>query len=94
MRSTQQTSFDIEMLSLRNPTVRRPLLNSAAYESGARLSPDGHWLVYVSNESGQNDVYMRRSRRSIVALRYPRKVGRKPSGIRTAGKSSIAAATR
>jgi len=59
MRSTQQTSFDIEMLSLRNPTVRRPLLNSAAYESGARLSPDGRWLVYVSNESGQNDVYMR-----------------------------------
>ena len=59
MRSTQQTSFDIEMLSLRNPTQRRPLLNSAAYESGARLSPDGRWLVYVSNESGQNDVYLR-----------------------------------
>ena len=59
LRSTQQTSFDIEMLSLRNPTERRPLLNSAAYEGGARLSPDGHWLVYVSNESGQNDVYLR-----------------------------------
>ncbi len=59
MRSTQQTSFDIEILSLRNPTQRRPLLNSAAYESGARLSPDGRWLVYVSNESGQNDVYLR-----------------------------------
>jgi len=59
MRSTQQTSFDIEMLSLRNPTERRTLLNSAAYESGARLSPDGRWFVYVSNESGQNDVYLR-----------------------------------
>jgi eukaryotic-like serine/threonine-protein kinase len=59
MRSTQETSFDIEMLSLRDPTKRRPLLKTAAYESGARLSPDGHWLVYVSNESGQNDVYLR-----------------------------------
>jgi hypothetical protein len=35
------------------------LLKTAAYEGGARLSPDGRWLVYVSNESGQNDVYLR-----------------------------------
>jgi len=47
------------MLSLRNPTEIRPLLKTAAYEGGARLSPDGKWLVYVSNESGQNDVYLR-----------------------------------
>jgi hypothetical protein len=59
MRSTQETSFDILMLSLRNPTEIRPLLKTAAYEGGARLSPDGKWLVYVSNESGQNDVYLR-----------------------------------
>jgi serine/threonine-protein kinase len=59
MRSTQETSFDILMLSLRNPTEVRPLLKTAAYEGGARLSPDGKWLVYVSNESGQNDVYLR-----------------------------------
>jgi eukaryotic-like serine/threonine-protein kinase len=24
------------------------------------LSPDGHWLTYVSNESGHNDVYVQR----------------------------------
>jgi len=59
MRSTQETSFDILALSLRNPTEIRPLLKTAAYEGGARLSPDGRWLVYVSNESGQNDVYLR-----------------------------------
>ena len=59
MRSTQETSFDILTLSLRNPTEIRPLLKTAAYEGGARLSPDGRWLVYVSNESGQNDVYLR-----------------------------------
>jgi Tol biopolymer transport system component len=58
MRSTQETSFDILMLSLRNPTEIRPLLKTAAYEGGARLSPDGRWLVYVSNESGPNEVYL------------------------------------
>ncbi len=59
MRSTQETSFDIMKLSLRNPTEIRPLLQTSAYEGGARLSPDGRWLVYVSNESGQNEVYLR-----------------------------------
>ena len=59
MRSTQETSFDIMKLSLRNPTEIRPLLQTSAYEGGARLSPDGRWLVYISNESGQNEVYLR-----------------------------------
>jgi eukaryotic-like serine/threonine-protein kinase len=27
--------------------------------AGQRLSPDGHWLTYVSNESGQFEVYLR-----------------------------------
>ena len=59
MRSTQETSFDIMRLSLRNPTEIRPLLQTSAYEGGGRLSPDGRWLAYVSNESGQNEVYLR-----------------------------------
>ena len=59
MRSTQETSFDIMRLSLRNPTEIRPLLQTSAYEGGGRLSPDGRWLVYISNESGQNEVYLR-----------------------------------
>jgi serine/threonine protein kinase/Tol biopolymer transport system component len=60
MRSTQETSFDILLLSLRNPAQVRPWLKTPAYESGAQLSPDSKWLTYVSNESGQNEVYLRR----------------------------------
>lgn len=26
---------------------------------GARFSPDGHWIAYVSDESGRNEVYLR-----------------------------------
>jgi serine/threonine protein kinase/Tol biopolymer transport system component len=59
MRSTQETSFDILLLSLRNPSQVRPWLKTTAYEGGAQLSPDGKWLTYVSNESGQNEVYLR-----------------------------------
>jgi serine/threonine-protein kinase len=59
MRSTQETSFDLYTLSLRDPARIRTVLQTPAYEGGAQLSPDGRWLTYVSNESGQNEVYMR-----------------------------------
>ena len=31
-----------------------------ADESAPRFSPDGRWIAYVSNESGQAEVYVRR----------------------------------
>jgi Tol biopolymer transport system component len=58
-RSTQETSFDLLKLSLRNPQNAQRLVATPAYESGVRLSPDGKWLTYVSNESSQNEVYLR-----------------------------------
>jgi hypothetical protein len=31
-----------------------------AYEGGAQLSPDGRWLLYQSNASGQAEIYVPR----------------------------------
>jgi serine/threonine-protein kinase len=59
LRSGQETSFDIMALPLGNPREIRPIVKTPAYEGGARLSPDGKWLAYVSNESGQNEIYVR-----------------------------------
>jgi hypothetical protein len=36
----------------------RTLLETPAYEGGAQLSPDGRWIVYVSNELGGSDVFI------------------------------------
>lgn len=36
-----------------------PLLGTRANESMPRLSPDGHWLAYVSDESGSWQLYVR-----------------------------------
>jgi serine/threonine-protein kinase len=36
-----------------------PILKTKAYEAGAQVSPDGKWIVYVSDESGQMNVYLR-----------------------------------
>ena len=34
-------------------------LKTSMLESAPRFSPDGHWLAYVSNESGLREVYVR-----------------------------------
>jgi Tol biopolymer transport system component len=36
-----------------------PLLVTPAYEGGAQISPDGKWLLYVSNETTHLEVYLR-----------------------------------
>ena len=38
------------------PTV---FLNGPSDESDPQFSPDGRWIAYTSNESGQNEVYVR-----------------------------------
>ena len=36
----------------------RPLLQTPASESSARISPDGKWIAYQSNQSGRFEVYV------------------------------------
>jgi eukaryotic-like serine/threonine-protein kinase len=36
----------------------RPYVATSANESAARISPDGHWVAYTSDESGRNEVYL------------------------------------
>jgi hypothetical protein len=38
---------------------RQPILNGKFYGTGAEFSPDGRWLAYAANESGQLEVYVR-----------------------------------
>ncbi|MEP6917208.1 MAG: hypothetical protein ABJC89_16265 [Acidobacteriota bacterium] len=40
------------------PPAARPFLVSTADESSAELSPDGRYLAYASNQSGQSEVYV------------------------------------
>jgi eukaryotic-like serine/threonine-protein kinase len=58
-RSSPETSFDVFVASIADPSRATALLHTPAYEAGACLSRDGRWLVYVSNESGRNEIYVR-----------------------------------
>jgi Tol biopolymer transport system component len=52
------SSGDIWVLTLGEKVERRPWLRTPFNERAARLSPDGHWLAYVSSESGRDEVYV------------------------------------
>jgi len=50
---------DVWVLPLFGDRKPRPVAETAANEPRARFSPDGHWLAYDSNESGQYEIYVR-----------------------------------
>ena len=53
-----ETGQDIGMLSIDGDGEWQPLLHSDALEFQPAVSPDGAWLAYVSNETGQPEVYV------------------------------------
>jgi serine/threonine-protein kinase len=59
IRQSAETSGDVYVLSLRGASQPRPVVKTPAYDGGPKFSPDGHWMAYVSDESGQMQVYVR-----------------------------------
>ncbi|MCI0413438.1 serine/threonine-protein kinase [bacterium] len=60
VRIQPNSSGDIFLMSISGKFAPKPLLVTPAYEGGPQLSPDGRWLLYQSNESGQAEIYVRR----------------------------------
>ncbi len=54
-----QTGFDIWAVALEHGATPRPLLRGRVDEFHASLSRDGRWMAYVSEESGQPEVYVK-----------------------------------
>jgi Tol biopolymer transport system component len=52
-------SADIGILSMEGDRKWKPLLQEKYAERRPRLSPDGRWIAYMSNESGKFEVYVR-----------------------------------
>jgi hypothetical protein len=57
-----KTRFDIWLLPVNQekPGIGAPVpyLVTEFAEAYARVSPDGHWLAYTSNESKRNEIYV------------------------------------
>jgi eukaryotic-like serine/threonine-protein kinase len=59
LRILPKTSGDIYLMSISGKFPPKPLITTSAYDGGPQLSPDGKWLLYQSNESGQAEIYVR-----------------------------------
>jgi Tol biopolymer transport system component len=57
-RRTPETQLDLWLLPVSDPSHATRLLATPANEKGAAISPDGHWIAYTSDESGQSEVYL------------------------------------
>jgi serine/threonine-protein kinase len=54
------TGFDIWVMQLaEQENATKPFVCTPFNERGAKFSPDGRWVVYYSDESGQYEVYLR-----------------------------------
>jgi serine/threonine protein kinase len=56
---TEALNYDIGILTMEGYRRLSLLLKEKYHEAQPRISPDGRWLAYTSNESGQNQVYVR-----------------------------------
>ena len=54
-----KTRADVWMMPLTGDRKPVPLLNSEFAEGNAQVSPDGRWLAYNSDETGQYEIYVR-----------------------------------
>jgi Tol biopolymer transport system component len=56
--SDEKTGWDVLLVDPDDPRDARPLLDGKFNESGARVSPDGRLLAFVSDETGRDEVYV------------------------------------
>jgi serine/threonine protein kinase/Tol biopolymer transport system component len=54
-----KTRWDIWVLPLEGDKKPAPFLVTEFREGDARISPDGHWVAYISDESGHFEIYVR-----------------------------------
>jgi Tol biopolymer transport system component len=73
------TGWDLWLLPTSGDRKPVPYLRGSAWEVFASVSPDGRWLAYMSNETGQNEVYVqsfpvpgRKVRVSLDGGEFPR----------------------
>ena len=52
-------NYEVRLLPVEGDHTPQMFVQGPFNAGGARFSPDGHWVAYVSDESGNNEVYVR-----------------------------------
>jgi serine/threonine-protein kinase len=56
---SDNTTYDLMMLPLNGDHQVQPLVRTRFVEENGEISPDGRWVAYQSNQSGQHEIYVR-----------------------------------
>lgn len=56
---SSQTQGDLLIISMNREKKMQTFVQTAYNEEDGRFSPDGRWIAYSSNETGQTEVYIR-----------------------------------
>jgi serine/threonine-protein kinase len=59
MTALNSDNWSVQRVALDSPTVRHTYLPSKGNVHDPEVSPDGKWVALVSDESGQDEVYVR-----------------------------------
>jgi eukaryotic-like serine/threonine-protein kinase len=59
-RDPKTTKYSLWVLPLEGDKKPFPFLSTEFNNRGGQFSPDGRWVAYVSDESGRNEIYVRR----------------------------------
>jgi serine/threonine-protein kinase len=50
---------DLQLLSMEDERTSQPLIQSQFNDTRGRISPNGHWIAYESDESGRQEIHVR-----------------------------------
>jgi Tol biopolymer transport system component len=53
-----ETDLDVWAIPVATPSTPIPIAVTRFGESGAEFSPDGHWVAFVSDETGRPEIYV------------------------------------
>jgi Tol biopolymer transport system component len=77
-QSRPDTSSDLELVLLDDPNILSPVRTTKFDEESPTLSPDGTYVAYHANDTGQNEVYIQRFVDGADRIQVSRSGGQDP----------------
>jgi Tol biopolymer transport system component len=82
-RKNKDTGWDLYAAAIEGDHKPRPLVVMPFNQAMASVSPDGKWLAYVSDESGQNEVFVQAMSDSAIRAQISSAGGTDPRWARS-----------
>jgi Tol biopolymer transport system component len=85
-RQNKDTGWDLYAAAIAGDHKPRPLAVAPFNQVGARLSPDGKWLAYVSDESGQAEIFVQAMNDPSIRAQVSSEGGENPRWARSSNE--------